>query len=585
MEKIQANECTELPLGRQGENFARQIIFDISDWISEYGAGTVELIVQRPGESSPYPAIIEQDESTVLWTLTSSDTWRAGTSGHCELRCRVNDILVKSKVFCTSVEPAISGSVMESPPPSAKTWVERVYEVGEDALNAASSARADAELVSDLVLEISELLSESTVEEVKKCSDLAEAAKLEAQAFAESAKSYASTASSIASEVAENAMNAEQDASYALTAKDMALDAQRLAEKAQQAAETAKQAAETAQEIALQSSTDAEAAKESAIESLQSAKDAVAEAAQSLSDIRVLYEQIQAFASGVVQSVTDEGNKQVDAVLEEGAKYVQALEDNYSGKLDAINAAGDTQTQRITDEGNIQTANAKSYADAAALSATHALQSATSSEESRIASDTSASSAASSEANAKSYAISASASMSESASSAAEAANSDASAKLSEQNAKESENAAKAFAAASASSADAASLSASAAAQSANESNIAKDIAEAARNAAVEAEINAESAKKGAEQAQSMAETAAIKQPYPNAETGTWWTWDAETAAYVDSGEPYEGTALYATFGIDPLTGKLSVCTPARYHGPEFSLNETTGKLEVTVNG
>lgn len=37
------------------------------------------------------------------------------------------------------------------------------------------------------------------------------------------------------------------------------------------------------------------------------------------------------------------------------------------------------------------------------------------------------------------------------------------------------------------------------------------------------------------------AENAAIHQPYPNAETGTWWVWSVETGKYEDTGESYGG--------------------------------------------
>lgn len=50
--------------------------------------------------------------------------------------------------------------------------------------------------------------------------------------------------------------------------------------------------------------------------------------------------------------------------------------------------------------------------------------------------------------------------------------------------------------------------------------------------AGVSAKASAESAKADADRA----ETAAIKQPYPDAESGTWWIWDAVSGAYVDSG-------------------------------------------------
>ena len=46
MKQIYANNLTTLSLGRQGENLARQVVFDLSAWEAEYGPGTVELIHQ-----------------------------------------------------------------------------------------------------------------------------------------------------------------------------------------------------------------------------------------------------------------------------------------------------------------------------------------------------------------------------------------------------------------------------------------------------------------------------------------------------------------------------------------------------------
>lgn len=55
----------------------------------------------------------------------------------------------------------------------------------------------------------------------------------------------------------------------------------------------------------------------------------------------------------------------------------------------------------------------------------------------------------------------------------------------------------------------------------------------------LEARVNADADR--AEDAAQAAEDAASHQPYPNPDTGTWWTWDAETGAYKDTGEPYSG--------------------------------------------
>lgn len=414
MNQIQASNLANLILGRKGENLARQVVFDLSAWVAEYGPGIAELIYQRPGDAAPYLVAAVREDDTLVWTLTATDTDCSGDYGHCELRWYVGDLLAKSNTWRTWVESAMDTPSETAPPKTEQGWVDQVVAVGASAKASAEAAKADA--------------------------DRAEA---------------------IAQEVAQNAAKTAQEATGAEQAKEAAQTAQKLAEAAKSAAEAAKQAAETAQSAANKSATDAYGAKQAAEAALKATQDAATEAAQSLSALRALYEQMQTWAAGIVQSVSDEGARQV---------------------------------QSVRDEGITQTANAKAQADAAKLSA-------------------------------------------------------------------------------------------DAAAQSATDAGNAKTGAETAKDAAVTAQGKADDAKKGSEAARDRAEAAAIKQPYPNAETGTWWTWDADKAAYVDSGEPYEGATLYATFDVDPATGKLSVYIPARYHGPTFSLNEENGKLEVTVNG
>ena len=41
MKQIYANNQTTIQLGRQGENLARQVIFDLADWIEDDGDGVV----------------------------------------------------------------------------------------------------------------------------------------------------------------------------------------------------------------------------------------------------------------------------------------------------------------------------------------------------------------------------------------------------------------------------------------------------------------------------------------------------------------------------------------------------------------
>ena len=319
MEQVKANTLSTIPLGRQGENLARQILFDVSGWETEYGLGVVELIAQRPGEAQPYPVAVHRNGTIVTWDVSSTDTEMPGDSGKCELRYYVGEVLAKSKTWRTWVEPAMDTPSETAPPDPEQGWVDQIIAVGAAAKASADAAKADAD-----------------------------------------------RAATIAAEVAANAAKTAQEASVAEQAKEAAQTAQRLAEAAKQAAETARNAAETAQAATEKSATDAAGAKQDAEAALKAAQDSAAAAAKALADIRALYQEMQTWAQGVIQDVNDAGSVAVRSVQ----------------------TAGDTQVQRVTDEGATQTANAKAQADAAAQSAAGAAQSAQEAAESAAVYDT-----------------------------------------------------------------------------------------------------------------------------------------------------------------------------------------------------
>lgn len=140
MKQIYANNCTTLPLGRQGENLARKVAFDLSDWVSEYGDGTAELIYQRPDDSAPYPVAAVRDGDTLVWTLTATDTDCQTNYGRCELRYYVGETLAKSKTWRTWVEPALPTPSETAPPEPEQGWVEQVVAAGVEAKQAAERA-------------------------------------------------------------------------------------------------------------------------------------------------------------------------------------------------------------------------------------------------------------------------------------------------------------------------------------------------------------------------------------------------------------------------------------------------------------
>ena len=113
-----------LPLGKQGENMARKIQFDISRWIGTLGPGTVQLLHQRRGDEAPYPVAVEQEGNLAVWTVTNADTAAAGT-GRAELQYYVGDALAKSETWMTKVLPAL-GPAGETPPEAQQGWVDQV---------------------------------------------------------------------------------------------------------------------------------------------------------------------------------------------------------------------------------------------------------------------------------------------------------------------------------------------------------------------------------------------------------------------------------------------------------------------------
>ena len=138
MEVYRVKTGSILPLGKQGENLVRQIQFDLSRWISNFGPGTVQLLHQRSGDEAPYPVAVEQEGDRAVWTVTNADTAAAGT-GRAELQYYVGDALAKSETWMTKVLPAL-GDASETPPEAQQGWVDQVLQAGTVATEAAEKA-------------------------------------------------------------------------------------------------------------------------------------------------------------------------------------------------------------------------------------------------------------------------------------------------------------------------------------------------------------------------------------------------------------------------------------------------------------
>ena len=141
---IEVNQlCGQLYLGKQGENLARIVYFDEHEtWMKEFGEGKCELLHQRNGDSAPYPVKLETEDGRCCWKITASDTAIVG-DGKCELHYLVNDVIVKSKIWTTTVLESLSGDVVEAPEPQ-KAWVDDVLDAAVRAEDAAERAEEAA---------------------------------------------------------------------------------------------------------------------------------------------------------------------------------------------------------------------------------------------------------------------------------------------------------------------------------------------------------------------------------------------------------------------------------------------------------
>ena len=134
MIEIKAVPGKLIMLGKQGENLAREVIFDVSGVRAEFGDGTFRLSAKRPGESDAYPATVTETGDTVVWALTGADTQNAGR-GQCELAYYAGETRLKTWTYDTAIAKSLTGS------PKTDPYDEFLDEVNRLAAEAAISQR------------------------------------------------------------------------------------------------------------------------------------------------------------------------------------------------------------------------------------------------------------------------------------------------------------------------------------------------------------------------------------------------------------------------------------------------------------
>lgn len=128
-------------LGRCGENLARTVEIDVSEYLKEYPGAVVTLLHRRHGESGIYPVAAELRDGCLVWQPTSADTAIVG-DGEAEVRVTVDGVLAKSKILSTMVDKSLTGQETEAPEPGMD-WVDKVI----GAVGNVQNMKAEAESV------------------------------------------------------------------------------------------------------------------------------------------------------------------------------------------------------------------------------------------------------------------------------------------------------------------------------------------------------------------------------------------------------------------------------------------------------
>lgn len=248
-------------LGKQGENLAREVIFDVSGVRAEFGDGAFRLSVKRPGESDAYPATVTETGGTVVWALTGADTQNAG-HGQCELAYYAGETRFKAWTYDTAIAKSLTGS------PKTDPYDEFLDEVNRLAAEAAISQREaknseNAAKNSEENAKASETAAKTSEDNAAEYAQATLAAEKKSEQNAENAASAAVSAGQYAQNAATSATNAASSATNAEThekgAKDAATAAAKSAEGLADAVKRAEDAATSAQDNAGKTAADREA--------------------------------------------------------------------------------------------------------------------------------------------------------------------------------------------------------------------------------------------------------------------------------------------------------------------------------------
>ena len=331
MIEIKAIPGKLIMLGKQGENLAREVIFDVSGVRAEFGDGAFRLSAKRPGESEAYPATVTETGDTVVWALTGADTQNAGR-GQCELAYYAGETRLKTWTYDTAIAKSLTGS------PKTDPYDEFLDEVNRLAAEAAISQREAKN---------SENAAKNSEENAKASEDAAKTSEDNAAEYARAALAAEKKSEQNAENAASAAVSAGQYAQNAATSATNAATSEKNAKASENAAKTSETNAKSSESKAATSEKNAKASENAAKTSETNAKSSESRASASEKNAKTS----ETSASNSAKTASDKAS--AAATSETNAKKsetnAKASETNAEASKTAAETAAATATEKAAE--------------------------------------------------------------------------------------------------------------------------------------------------------------------------------------------------------------------------------------------
>ena len=271
-----------IPLGRQGEQYARAVEIDCAKMLRDYPGARLTLMQRRTrGETARIVKTDVSDTGVITWS-PDMDAMAVAGLGAIEIVATVDDKVAKSVIAATAIAPSLT-------PPDTNTqsgWVKDVLDASDAAQGAMVAAQESAAAAAG-----SAAAAQSSA---NAAAGSASAASGSATSAAESADAASGSASAAAQSAAEADASAKASAASAAEAAGT-LDSVKASEDA--AAASARAAAESA--------SDAAGSKSNAAQSATDAAQAASAAAGSANQSAAARDAAQAAQTAAAQSASD----------------------------------------------------------------------------------------------------------------------------------------------------------------------------------------------------------------------------------------------------------------------------------------